>query len=97
MSAYGAGLLSSFGEMEYACAKTTYDPSKGIQGTAPVLRPFDPEVAGVSPFPITCYQPQYFVADSISQVKDQMRAFCNKVEKPFLAKYDVTSGSIEFA
>ena len=48
--AYGAGLLSSFGELEYA------------MGTTPKVLPFDPFVAAEQEYPITTYQPTYFQA-----------------------------------
>jgi phenylalanine-4-hydroxylase len=43
--AYGAGLLSSFGELEYALTDK------------PERRPFDPSVTAIQKYPITQYQP----------------------------------------
>jgi phenylalanine-4-hydroxylase len=51
--AYGAGLLSSFGELEYSCAP--YRPAGG-EKTTPEYRPWDPARAAVQPYPITKYQ-----------------------------------------
>lgn len=45
MRAYGAGLLSSFGELEYALSD------------APEKRPFDPSKTALQKYPITEYQP----------------------------------------
>ena len=42
--AYGAGLLSSFGELEYSCAD--YRPAGGVDHR-PEIKPWDPYVAGV--------------------------------------------------
>ena len=51
--AYGAGLLSSFGELEYACAP--YRPA-GDSTTFPEFRAWDPAAAAVQSYPITTYQ-----------------------------------------
>lgn len=60
LKAYGAGLLSSIGELQYS-----------LSGK-PALKPFNPEVTGNTPYPITEYQPTYFVAESFDDVKDQL-------------------------
>lgn len=60
--AYGAGLLSSFGELEYACAP--YRPAGGTD-ERPEIRPWEPSKACYQKYPITTYQPVYFVADSL--------------------------------
>lgn len=75
--AYGAGLLSSFGELEYSCNQ---DKSE--------FRPFDPIVAGSTEFPITSYQPIYYVASSLSSAKEQLSAYAMNLPKPFQARYD---------
>jgi len=85
IKAYGAGLLSSFGEMEYACSPTR--PAGGTEAR-PTLKPFDPFVACNQTFPITDYQPIYFVADSLSQAKRTMRDFTDSLKRPFHATYD---------
>jgi phenylalanine-4-hydroxylase len=77
--AYGAGLLSSFGELEYACG-----PSGG-----PEYKEWDPEVAAFQEFPITTYQPVYFVTPSIQYALEQMQDFGNRnIHRPFHATYD---------
>ena len=81
--AYGAGLLNSFGELEYACAD--YRPAGGTE-ERPELKPWDPAVAGVQEFPITTYQPIYFVAESLNDAKSKMRSFCEGLKKPFLSR-----------
>jgi phenylalanine-4-hydroxylase len=60
LKAYGAGLLSSIGELQYS-----------LSGK-PELKPFDPEVTGDQEYPITEYQPTYFVAESFDDVKDKL-------------------------
>mmetsp|Transcript_58869 Transcript_58869/g.80352 ORF Transcript_58869/g.80352 Transcript_58869/m.80352 type:complete len:438 (-) Transcript_58869:146-1459(-) len=83
--AYGAGLLSSFGELEYACAP--YRPAGGEHDT-PLYRDWDPEDAATQDFPITTYQPLYFVADSLHSAKEKMRGYCESLQRPFFARYD---------
>eukprot|EP00051_Salpingoeca_urceolata_P011529 m.143003 g.143003 ORF g.143003 m.143003 type:complete len:489 (-) comp17153_c3_seq2:95-1561(-) len=83
LKAYGAGLLSSFGELEYAMSGE------------PELRPFDPEDACVQEYPITTYQPVYYVAESFDKMKQQMREFSNKMDKPFTARYNPYTERIE--
>lgn len=87
--AYGAGLLSSFGEMEYACAT---DRPAGAE--KPEYRPWDPFAACKQKYPITTYQPVYYVADSLFDAKEQMRAFCEDLKKPFQARYNPYSQTV---
>ena len=58
--AFGAGLLSSYGELEYC-----------LSGK-PDLRPFDPPVTGDQDYPITEYQPVYFVAESFADATSKL-------------------------
>lgn len=60
LKAYGAGLLSSFGELEYC-----------LSGK-PELRPFDPAKTALQKYPITEYQPIYFVAEDFEDAKQKM-------------------------
>lgn len=91
MKAYGAGLLSSFGELEYSCS-----PNRPAGGTLdrPELREWHPLEAGMTQFPITCYQPIYFVASSLGDAKERMRAYCEQLKKPFHAKYNPLTSSV---
>lgn len=59
--AYGAGLASSFGELE---AFTSAD-----------IRPFDPFVAGTTDYDITRYQPVVFAVRSIDELADRLGLF----------------------
>ena len=82
IKAYGAGLLSSFGELEYACGEIENDvPS-------PEIQQWDPSKAALQEFPITTYQPLYFLADSLSDAKHKMRKHCQSLQRPFFAHYD---------
>jgi len=54
LKAYGAGLLSSFGELEYCLTDK------------PEHTPFNPYMAAVTKYPITMYQPRYFYTGTSS-------------------------------
>lgn len=82
--AYGAGLLSSFGELEHAC---------GADSPATFAR-WEPGIAAERPYPITQYQPHYFVADSLQDAKTRMRAFCEALPRPFHARFHPAAESI---
>ena len=81
--AYGAGLLSSFGELEYSMSDK------------PICVPFVPEIAAVTDYPITTYQPKYFVAESFEDAKIKMKEFSNKLDKPIAIRYNPYTDSIE--
>lgn len=83
LKAYGAGLLSSFGELEYACG-----------GQEAELRPWNPAAAAQQDFPITEYQPVYFVADSLQDAKARMQRYCRTLARPFYARYQPATESI---
>jgi phenylalanine-4-hydroxylase len=85
--AYGAGLLSSFGELEYACRERV-DGEGGEDDVRPEIRPWDPEVAANLEFPITTYQPVYFVAASLQDGKLKMRKYCEGLSRPFHALFN---------
>eukprot|EP01087_Luapelamoeba_hula_P016852 TRINITY_DN521_c0_g1_i1.p1 TRINITY_DN521_c0_g1~~TRINITY_DN521_c0_g1_i1.p1 ORF type:complete len:457 (-),score=80.36 TRINITY_DN521_c0_g1_i1:163-1473(-) len=81
--AYGAGLLSSFGELEYC-----------LSGK-PQLKPFDPFQTGEAKYPITEYQPVYYVAESFEKAKAQMRQYAQSMSRPFSVKYNAYTRSVE--
>lgn len=87
--AYGAGLLSSFGELEYACN----DEHPGAD-QPPEYMPWDPEVAAHQEFPITSYQPVYFVAESVQDAKQRMRAYCQNLPRPFFALHNPQTDTV---
>ena len=63
LRAYGAGLLSSFGELEHA-----------LSGEVEI-RPFDPWQAKDTAYPITTYQPLLWKVSSIGEAFDRMDEF----------------------
>lgn len=85
LKAYGAGLLSSFGELEYACSAAPGGPE---------LRDWDPAAAALQDFPITEYQPVYFVAASLRNARQQIRGYCESLPRPFHARLNSASSSI---
>ena len=64
--AYGAGILSSVGELAYC-----------ISGE-PTLYPLDPHEIAQNHlnFPISTMQPHYFVAESFLRAKEQITEYC---------------------
>jgi phenylalanine-4-hydroxylase len=87
--AYGAGLLSSFGELEYACS-----PDHPGADAPPEIVEWDPAVAAKTAFPITTYQPTYFCAPSLQEAKEKMREYCQELPRPFYATWDPNNGTI---
>jgi phenylalanine-4-hydroxylase len=82
--AFGAGLLSSFGELEYC------------QTDTPEIRPFEPEKIAVQPYNDTIYQPVYFEAESFGQAKEKTKMFAaTGLSRPFSVRYNAYTSSIE--
>ena len=76
--AYGAGILSSVGELAYCVTDQ------------PKLYPLDPyEIAqNHLTFPISSMQPHYFVAESFPKAKKQIVEYCENIPKPFHVTYN---------
>jgi len=81
--AYGAGLLSSFGELEYCLSDK------------PEIRAFEPAKVAQQKYPITEYQPVYFVAESFKDAQMRVREFANSCDRPFSVRYNAYTESIE--
>ena len=92
LKAYGAGLLSSFGELEFSC--TGKDPEGKV--APPIYKPFIPEEAAEKSYPITHYQPMYYVVENLESCKDLIKRFTmNKLERPFTLKYNPYTNSVD--
>jgi len=61
LRAYGAGLLSAFGELKHAVSDR------------PQILPFDPATTAVQTYDDQDFQPVYFVCESFDDMKDKMR------------------------
>jgi len=83
LKAYGAGLLSSFGELEYCLSKE------------PEIRTFDPVITATQKYPITQYQPVYFVAESFDDAKDKMISYAKSIPRPFSVRYNPYTLNVE--
>ena len=81
--AYGAGLLSSFGELEYCMTDK------------PEIRPWNPSQAAQQTYPITTYQPIYYLADSFQDAKKKMVQFTETFSRPFHLRYNDAKRSVE--
>jgi phenylalanine-4-hydroxylase len=83
LKAYGAGLLSSFGELEYCLTDK------------PQVLPFDPAKTAAQMYPITEYQPLYFYSDSFEDAKEKMRTFAATIPRKFGVRYNPYTLSVE--
>lgn len=81
--AFGAGLLSSFGELTYCLSDE------------PTILPFDPETTALQKYPITTYQPTYFLAESFDDAKEKLRNWAKKIPRPFSVRYNAYTQSVD--
>lgn len=105
IKAFGAGVLSSFGELEWACStnpSADCRKSGGLQAYKkfqdlehPIVEPLDASVASRTAFPITTYQPKYFAAPSLQEAKQEIVRFCDTLQRPFVCFYDPFSQRIK--
>ncbi|XP_008703913.1 phenylalanine-4-hydroxylase isoform X2 [Ursus maritimus] len=83
IKAYGAGLLSSFGELQYC-----------LSGK-PNLLPLELEKTAIQDYPVTEFQPLYYVAESFNDAKEKVRNFAATIPRPFSVRYDPYTQRIE--
>lgn len=85
LKAYGAGILSSMGELEYCVTDK------------PKFYPLDPtEIAqNHLDFPISSMQPHYFVAESFQDAKKSIIEYCERINRPFSLTYNKDKHVVE--
>nr|KAF6369960.1 phenylalanine hydroxylase [Myotis myotis] len=83
IKAYGAGLLSSFGELQYCLSDK------------PMLLPLELEKTAIQEYTITEFQPLYYVAESFNDAKEKVRNFAATIPRPFSVRYDPYTQRIE--
>uniref|UniRef100_A0A3Q3E8T6 Tyrosine 3-monooxygenase n=1 Tax=Labrus bergylta TaxID=56723 RepID=A0A3Q3E8T6_9LABR len=83
VKAYGAGLLSSYGELVHSLSDE------------PETREFHPEAAALQPYQDQTYQPVYFVSESFSDAKEKFRGYMAGIKRPFSVRFDPYTSSIE--
>ena len=55
----------------------------------------DPAKAAETKYPITQYQPLYFVADSFKDATEKVREYASKMNRPFSVRYNPFTETIE--
>lgn len=83
VKAYGAGLLSSYGELLHALSDK------------PEHRAFEPASTAVQPYQDQEYQPIYYVAESFEDAKDKFRRWVSTMSRPFEVRYNPHTGRVE--
>ncbi|XP_064596263.1 tryptophan 5-hydroxylase 1-like [Liolophura sinensis] len=80
---YGAGLLSSCGELKHVLT----DKAQKL--------PFEPEQTSHQEPLITTFQDVYFYTDSFEDAKEKMRSFARTIKRPFALRYDPYTQSVQ--
>ncbi|XP_044731766.1 tyrosine 3-monooxygenase isoform X2 [Chrysoperla carnea] len=83
VKAYGAGLLSSYGELLHALSDK------------PELRAFEPSKTAIQPYQDQEYQPIYYVAESFEDAKDKFRRWVATMSRPFEVRFNPHTGRVE--
>lgn len=83
VKAYGAGLLSAYGELLHAISDK------------PEHRPFDPASTAVQPYQDQEYQPIYYVAESFEDAKEKFRRWVSTMSRPFEVRFNPHTERVE--
>ena len=82
--AYGAGLLSSYGELQHALSDM------------PVVEDFDPDIVAKTEYPITSFQPKYFLVQSFEYARIQLMKWAqNSSKRSFQARFNPYTQTVE--
>ncbi|CAD6197023.1 unnamed protein product [Caenorhabditis auriculariae] len=80
---YGAGLLSSAGELQHA-----------VEGNATIIR-FDPDRVVEQECLITTFQNAYFYTRNFEEAQQKLRMFTSNMKRPFVVRYNPYTESVE--
>lgn len=83
IKAYGAGLLSAYGELLHAVSDK------------PEHRAFDPEKTAIQPYQDQEYQPIYYVAESFDDAKEKFRRWVSNMSRPFEVRFNPHTERVE--
>ncbi|XP_015598744.1 tyrosine 3-monooxygenase [Cephus cinctus] len=83
VKAYGAGLLSAYGELLHSLSDKCEH------------RSFEPSVTAVQPYQDQDYQPIYYVAESFEDAKEKFRRWVSTMNRPFEVRYDPHTQQVE--
>ncbi|KAM8862012.1 LOW QUALITY PROTEIN: tryptophan 5-hydroxylase 2 [Synchiropus picturatus] len=83
LRAYGAGLLSSIGELRHALSDQA------------CVRMFEPKTTCTQECLITTFQEVYFVSESFEEAKEKMREFAKTIKRPFSVYYNPYTQSVD--
>lgn len=83
VKAYGAGLLSAYGELLHAISEK------------PEHRPFEPAKTAVQPYQDQEYQPIYYVAESFEDAKEKFRRWVSSMSRPFEVRFNPHTERVE--
>lgn len=83
VKAYGAGLLSAYGELLHAVSDK------------PELRPFEPAKTAIQPYQDQEYQPIYYVAESFEDAKEKFRRWVATMSRPFEVRFNPHTERVE--
>uniref|UniRef100_A0A8C5SHK1 phenylalanine 4-monooxygenase n=1 Tax=Laticauda laticaudata TaxID=8630 RepID=A0A8C5SHK1_LATLA len=83
VKAYGAGLLSSYGELQYSLSDKPVTESLILEKTA------------IQKYPVTEFQPIYYIAESFEDAKQKLRKYASMISRPFSVRYNPYTERIE--
>ncbi|CAK9797339.1 Tyrosine 3-monooxygenase [Anthophora quadrimaculata] len=83
VKAYGAGLLSAYGELLHALSDKCEH------------RPFEPTTTALQKYQDQEYQPIYFVAESFEDAKEKFRRWVSTMSRPFEVRFNPHTQRVE--
>lgn len=83
VKAYGAGLLSAYGELLHSLSDKCEH------------RAFDPSITALQPYQDQDYQPVYYVAESFEDAKEKFRRWVSTMSRPFEVRFNPHTQRVE--